>query len=108
MSRRTEQVAELLRQEINQVLVKDFEAPLGSLIGVSEVEVAPDLKHATAYLSIIPSNKIGSGLQAVEKFSGHIQKKINQNLKMRSVPKIHWQLDQRDLKYKIIEDAIKD
>lgn len=107
MSRRTEQVAELLRQEINQVFIRDFEPPMGSLVSVSEVEVAPDLKNATAYLSIIPHNKIGSGLQAAKKFSGHVQKVINKNLKLRSVPKIHWQLDERDLKYKVIDEALQ-
>ncbi len=107
MSKRTEQISELLRQEINKVLVRDFEAPMGSLVSVSEVTVAPDLKHATAFLSIIPSNKIGTVLQAIQKFTGHVQRSVNQNLKLRFVPKIHWDLDERDLKYKVIDEALQ-
>jgi ribosome-binding factor A len=106
MSRRTEQVAELLRQEINKVIVKDFEPPAGMLVSVTEVTVAPNLKNATAFLSVIPTNKLGTGLEAIKKFSGHIQKEINKHLVIKFVPKIHWQIDERDLKYKEIDQAL--
>ena len=106
MSKRTEQVAELLRQEVNKVIVKDFESK-GYLVSIAEVTVSPDLKNAPAYLSIIPANKIGTGLAAIRKFGGHIQKEINKSLVIRSVPKIKWEIDNRDLKYKEIDDALK-
>ncbi len=106
MSRRTEQVSSLLCAEINQILLKDFEAPLGTLISVSQVEVSPDLKNATAYVSIIPSNHIGSGLEKIKRFGPHVQKIIGGQLKMRSTPKITWQLDERDLKYSAIDEAL--
>jgi ribosome-binding factor A len=105
MSKRTEQVAELLRQEINKVIIKDFESN-GFLVSVSEVTVAPDLKNATAYLSIIPANKMGTALEGIRKFGGHIQKEISKSLVLRSVPKIKWEIDNRDLKYKEIDDAL--
>ena len=105
--KRTEQVAELLRQQINKVLIKDFEPPKGILVSVTEVTVSRDLKNATAYLSVIPSDKLGTGLEAIKKFSGRIQKEINKNLVIKFVPKIHWQIDERDLKYKEIDNALK-
>jgi ribosome-binding factor A len=107
MSRRTEQIAELLRSEINNIMIKDFEPPQGCLISVTEVTVAPDLKNATAYLSIIPDNKLGTGLNIMRKFGGHIQRMLNQKLVIRTVPKINWALDERDLKYKKIDEALK-
>ncbi len=107
MSKRTEQVAELLRQEINNILVRDFEAPKDTLVSVSEVTVAPDLKNATAYLSVIPDNKLGSALEAVKKFSPHIQHEIGKHLAMKITPKIRWQIDERDLKYKAIDEALQ-
>lgn len=106
MSKRTEQVAELLLQEINKILVRDFEAPLGTFVSVSVATVAPDLKNATAYLSIMPSNKIGTVLEAVKRFTPHIQRIVNKTLKMRFVPRINWEIDERDLKYAIIDEAL--
>ncbi len=106
MSKRTEQVAELLRSEINNLLLRDFEAPAGILVSVSYVTVSPDLKNATAYISIIPGDKLGTGLKAVQQFAGHIQKLIGRNLKMRNTPKLNFALDERDRKYKAIDDAL--
>lgn len=107
MSKRTEQIAELLRQEINKILIKDFEPPRGILVSVTEVTVAPDLKNATAFLSVIPTNNIGTGLEAVKKFSSHIQREVSKILVIKFVPKLHWQIDERDLKYKEIDQALE-
>lgn len=108
MNKRSYQVAELLRSEINKIIIKDFEAPLGTLISVSKVTISDDLKNATAYISIIPQNKLGSGLEAIKKFSPHIQKEIGRHLTMRNTPKIQWQLDETDLKYSAIDEALKE
>lgn len=107
MSRRTEQVAEYMRQEINNIILRDFEPPLGTLISVSEVTVAPDLKNATAYVSIIPQNHLGSGMEAIKKFAGHIQREISKKLTMKITPRLEFILDERDLKYSKIDEALK-
>ena len=107
MSKRTEQVAELLRQEINNIILKDFEAPLGTLVSVSDITVSPDLKNATAYLSVIPSGKLGSTLELIKKFSPHLQRELNKKIVLRAIPKIHWEIDERDIKYSAIEEALK-
>jgi len=106
--RRSQQVAELLRTEINKIIIKDFEPPMGTLVSISEVTISDDLKNATAYISIIPQNKIGSGLEAIKKFSGHVQKIIGKYLSLHTTPKIKWQLDERDLKYSAIDEALKE
>ncbi|PLX24979.1 30S ribosome-binding factor RbfA [Candidatus Parcubacteria bacterium] len=107
MSKRTEQVAELLRSTINQIIIKDFEAPKGTLVSVSEVTVAPDLKNATALVSIIPNNKIGSALEAIKKFTGHVQRELGSHISIKITPRINFELDERDLKYKAIDEALK-
>lgn len=107
MSKKTEQVAELLRQTINNILIKDFEPPQGTLISVSEVTVAPDLKNATAFISVIPQNRLGSSLEIIKKFGGHVQREVNKKLILRSIPKIQWKIDDRDIKYKAIDEALK-
>ena len=107
MSKRSSQVADLIRTELNKIIVKDFEPPMGTLISISEVTISDDLKNATAYISIIPQNKIGSGLEAIKRFSGHAQRELGKNLAIRTTPKIKWELDERDLKYGAIDEALK-
>ncbi len=108
MSKRTDQVAELIRQEINNILIRDFEPPQGTLISVAEVTVAPDLKNATAYLSILPENRTGTALEVMKKFKGHIQRKINAKLKMKIIPNLHWEVDERAKKYQAIDEALQE
>jgi ribosome-binding factor A len=107
MSKRTEQVAELLRTEINNIIIRDFEPPTGTLVSVSMVTVSPDLKNATAYISIIPENKLGSAMQKIKKFGGHIQRELGRHINIKTTPRIKWQLDERGLKYAAIDEALK-
>ena len=107
MSKRTKQVSGLLREEINKIIIKDFEPPRGSLISVAEVSVSLDLKNATAYLSILPQDQLGSSLKIMKKFGNHINKELNKILFIKTVPKIHWAIDERDLRYKEIEEVLK-
>ncbi|MBT6690967.1 30S ribosome-binding factor RbfA [Candidatus Parcubacteria bacterium] len=107
MSKRTEQVAELLRTEINNIIIRDFEPPIGTLVSIAAVTVSPDLKNATAYISIIPENKIGSALEKIKKFGGHVQKRLGQHINLKTTPRIKWELDERGLKYAAIDEALK-
>ena len=107
MSKRTDQVSALLQQAINDIIMRDFEAPRDTLISVSQVTIAPDLKNATVYISVIPDSHWGSGLNAINKFSGHVQRELKNKVIMRALPRLHWQLDERDYKYKKIDDALR-
>lgn len=107
MSKRTAQVAKLLQQEINNIFIRDFESPMGTLVSISEVSVSSDLKNATAYISIIPHDKIGSTLEKVKKFGNHVQKEIGRRIAIKTTPRIKWELDERDLKYEALEEADK-
>ena len=53
MTRRTVRVNELLREEISELLQREVKDPrLGEgLITVTEVQVSPDLRHATVFVS---------------------------------------------------------
>jgi len=106
MSKRSSQVGDLIRTEFNKIIIKDFEAPLGTLISISEVTISNDLKNATAYVSIIPQNKLGSGLEAIKRFSSHAQKKLAKSLAIHNTPRINFKLDERDLKYNAIDEAL--
>ena len=106
MSKRTEQIAALLQQSINEILIRDFEAPHHTMISASQVTVAPDLKNATVYVSIIPENHLGSGLEAIKKFSGHVQRELNKKMIIKNIPQLHWELDERAIKYDQIDQAL--
>lgn len=107
MSKRTEQVSALLQKNINEIIIRDFESPPGTLVSVSLVTISPDLKNATVYVSILPNNRIGTGLSAIKKFSGHVQKAINKKMVIHNIPRLHWQLDERAIKYDQFDQALE-
>lgn len=106
MSQRTEQVGALMTQHINEVLIRDFEPPIGCMITISHVEPAPDLKTAKVFISVLPEKMSGTGLQALRKQAGHIQGVINKKLSMRFVPRITWVYDETNLKLDRIDRAL--
>ena len=59
MTRRTEQIGELLRKEIAELLVQEITDPRIKLVTLTRVDVAPDLSNALVYWSSMASG--GSG-----------------------------------------------
>jgi ribosome-binding factor A len=54
VTRRTERVNELLRAEISEILRREVKDPrLNVLVSVTEVHVAPDLKTARVFVSVM-------------------------------------------------------
>ena len=106
MSKRTDQVSQLLISEVNNIIVRDVELPRDSLVTLTRAEVAPDLKSATLFISVLPDTKQGSALAALQKTSGHIQHLLNRKLTMKFVPRISWEIDSGELKRRAVEDAL--
>jgi ribosome-binding factor A len=103
MTQRTEQLNSLLQQTINEVFIREVEFPRDSLATITRVEVTPDLSWCTVWLSILPVGKQGSTLKKVKSQQRKIQHIINRTLHLRKVPKIKFEIDDTELKNRIIE-----
>lgn len=53
MSERTARLDELLRQEISVIFTREVHDPRVGFVTVTDVEVTPDLRHASVWISII-------------------------------------------------------
>jgi ribosome-binding factor A len=53
MTQRTERIDELLRQEISAILSREVADPRVGFVTVTQVETAPDLRHAKVWVSVI-------------------------------------------------------
>ncbi len=95
MTRRLERVNSLIREELSDVLRRDIKDPrLGTFLAITEVDTAPDLKHATVFVSNMGSkeqrHEIVSALTAAAGFLHH---ELVKRLKMRQVPDLSFQWD---------------
>lgn len=80
-------LAEIIRGEIKDPRI----SPLTSVVSV---EVAPDLKHCKAYISVLGDDKAGqdtlSGLVSAE---GFIRNRLAKTINLRNTPQIHFVMD---------------
>ena len=89
MSRRTERINQLLREEISELLRQAKDPRLDSFVTVTEACISADLRHAKIYISILGDEKeqerVLTGLVAA---SGFLRRQLAPRLTMRFVPEL--------------------
>lgn len=108
MSKRAEQIAEIIQRKVNDFFVREIEFPLESLVTLTKIEVTPDLKQAVMYLSILPINQTGSVLKAVNKNLKQIRHFLGSQLKLRVAPHLKVVVDDSALKSRRIEKILEE
>lgn len=90
---RIQKVNSLLKREISQILLKeiDFE---NTFVSITEVESTGDCSQASVFISVTPEENEEKALSILNKNIYDIQKQIDKKLKMKPVPKIHFEIDQ--------------
>ncbi|OGZ60118.1 MAG: ribosome-binding factor A [Candidatus Spechtbacteria bacterium RIFCSPHIGHO2_02_FULL_43_15b] len=95
MSRRLEQVNELILKELNTIILKELETP-GVLLTLTRVMVSKDLGYADVYFATIPDEASPSAKQKLDKNRGVFQKILNKRLRMRPLPMIRFRVDEEE------------
>lgn len=94
MTQRTERIDELLRQEISQILAKEIADPEIGFATVTEVETAPDLRHARVWFSVIGQKaERDQTLRALDRAMGYVRRELGTRLRLRRIPELHVRLD---------------
>ena len=95
MSRRTQRVAEAIRQVVSQAILFEVKDPRVSGVTVTAVEVAGDLRHAKVFVSVMGDEKaqklVFRGLQSCR---GFLQRRIAQGMDTRYTPVLHFVVDE--------------
>lgn len=94
MSLRTERVAEAIREELMDIVIKDLKDPRIGITSVTHVDVSPDLKHARIFLSVLGDKQDQDDcLAALTKASGRIKKELGKRIKLRCLPELVFAID---------------
>ncbi len=96
MSMRTTRVAELLREELADLILREVKDPRVSrgMISITEVQVAPDLRRATVYVSHLgnEADRIAA-LKGLENSAHFMHRELMHRLKLRNVPELVFRFD---------------
>ena len=90
---RSERVAGQIRRELAQLIQHDVSDPEVGFVSVSDVEVTRDLAHARVYITVFESNQAGAAIKALQRAAGYLRKRLGQEMRIRSVPELHFHHD---------------
>lgn len=96
-SQRMLRINELLKREIADLLERvDFHLD-NCLVSVSEVQTAPDLRHAKVHISVLGGDDIIQlkVLKFLRGNRGHLQKKIAHDITLKYTPVLEFTCDKR-------------
>jgi len=95
MSRRTERVSGLLRDEISKLLHESLKDPrVGQVVTVTGVDVAPDLRYATVHISVLgDADAQREAKHAFEAATGFLRSGLAKRLQLKHAPELKIEMD---------------
>lgn len=94
-SQRIRRVQNLLRSEISTVIQRRIKDPRVAMVTITKVQVAPDLRHARVFVSVLGDADARvtalAGLQSAARF---IRSELMKVLHLRPVPELEFRDDQ--------------
>jgi ribosome-binding factor A len=97
MSRRTERVNDLIREELGEILVREVNDPrlASGMVSITEVRVSPDLRYATVYFSTLGSDEDHEAvLASLRQAAPYLHRLLRGRLReMRRVPELRFEFD---------------
>ena len=102
-----------VRRELSSIIQNEIKDPrIHPMTSVVEVEVAPDLKSAKAYISVLGDEQAQKDtLEGLKSAEGYIRRALARTVNLRNTPEIRFIMDQ-SIEYgvhmsKLIDDVNK-
>jgi ribosome-binding factor A len=93
-TRRQKRVAELLHEELGQLIQQRAGDPRLAFVTVTDVEVSPDLRRAHIYVSVMSDDEARQeALTALAHATGFFRRELAGALNLRFVPDLSFHLD---------------
>lgn len=90
---RSERVAGELRRALAQLIQREVKDPAVGFVSVSDVEVTRDLSHAKVFITVFEETTAKDSIKALNNAAGFIRGRLGQEMRMRSVPQLHFHHD---------------
>ena len=106
---RPERIAEEVRNEVSLMLAGELKDPrLSGAVDVTEVRVAPDLKHVRVYVHIIgDDSERAAALEGLEAASGYVRHELVERLQLRRAPEVTFVSDESEEYAQHIEELLR-
>jgi len=93
-TRRQRKVADLLHEEISQLIQYQTQDPRLGFVTVTGVDISPDLQRAQVYVSVLGDDaEAKETLVGLANATGYFRYQLGQTLKLRRIPELIFKLD---------------
>ncbi len=93
-SHRLEQVGDLLRAELSDLLQREMQDPRLGFVTITRVDVSPDLRNARVLVSIYGDEAAQrDSLRALRGAAGFLRREIGRRVRLRVIPELHFRPD---------------
>ena len=90
---RTERVGEQVRRDLADLIRSSLDDPRMALVSITDVEVSRDLSHAKVFVTVFEEDKAKASIGALNKAAGFLRGRLGQEMRLRSVPELHFHHD---------------
>jgi ribosome-binding factor A len=105
---RLERIGHLIQKELGQLLLNGVKDPRIGFVTITHVSVAPDIRSAKVFYSVIGDKKIRKESQiGLEKAAGFLQREISRTIELRYTPVLNFEFDDTLDRRMEIEKVIK-
>jgi ribosome-binding factor A len=95
VSRRTERLAEEIREEVALLIAGELKDPRIGFVTVTRVEVTPDLRTARIYVGVLGTEKQRTtSLAGLRQGAGFLRRSLGRTLRLRHTPELVFQYDE--------------
>ena len=92
--KRADRVADLIKAELSDILLKQIRDPRIGLLTITDVKMSDDLRSAKIYVVQMGKDKLDAELQAgLEKDKGFLKRELGKRLNLRYMPDVFFFYD---------------
>ncbi len=108
---RGRRIADQIQRELSEIIRLELKDPRVGLVTITDVEVSQDNAHAKVFVTSLGELvQQEAAVCALDHASGFLRSKLSNQLKLRTVPQLHFQYDasiERGMRLsKLIDDAV--
>lgn len=94
MTRRSERVAEEIREETARIIGGDLKDPRIGFVTVTRVTVTPDLRFARVHVGVLGDDaQRDRTMKGLAKAAGFVRRELGKRLRMRHTPEVQFEYD---------------
>ncbi len=92
--RRVRRVGQLLREELSRLIRREVKDPRVGLVTITDVDVTPDLEHATVYVRTVEIGRsMEDLLEGLRSAAGYLRHALGKELHLRRIPELAFEED---------------